>query len=160
VEKDTSIRKAFVRNDGHILIMCPKCGLSKDLAIGQLRGRQRLLKIRCKCGDSFRLELEFRQSFRKSTNLEGVCIFDQNEFTSKWEVKVVNLSLGGACIEILGTHSLQVGDKGSLRFKLDNRKESIIVKLVIVRTVSGNKIGCQFAADRVYEKDLGFYLRP
>ena len=55
---------------------------------------------------------------------------------------------------------MEIGQLGSLVFTLDNRKKSVLFKKVIIKTVNGNQIGCEFLEDRAYEKELGFYLLP
>lgn len=151
------IIKAFVRSDDQTFIVCPVCGFSKGLNIGQFRHRQRVLKIKCTCGNRFEIELEFRQHFRKSTSLNG---YIKTNGAFGWPVKVINLSLGGVCLEFFSEPALKVGDRGNLRFKLDNRKESEIIKQLIVMSISKKRVGCKFIVDRAYEADLGFYLRP
>jgi hypothetical protein len=76
------------------------------------------------------------------------------------KIKVINLSLSGACFEVRGIHDLQIGQMGSLHFTLDNRKETVLFKKVIIKIVNGNRIGCEFLEERAYEKELGFYLLP
>lgn len=73
---------------------------------------------------------------------------------------MVNLSLSGARFEVKGLHDLKVGQKGSLVFTLDNRKETILYKQVVIKTVKDNLIGCEFVEDQAYRKELGFYLLP
>jgi hypothetical protein len=47
-----------------------------------------------------------------------------------------------------------------LIFTLDNRKQTVLTKNIIIRTVTGNRIGVEFVEDRAFEKELGFYLLP
>ncbi len=156
----SSIQKVFIKSEDQTLIVCPDCGNSKDVSIGQFRHRQRLLKIKCSCGYRFKIEIEFRQYFRKDTDLDALYKTSHSAAGAGSMVKVINLSLGGVCLEFLNKHNLKVGDGGDLRFKLDNRKESEIIKQLIVMSISGKRVGCQFVKDKAYETDLGFYLRP
>lgn len=153
------VNKSFVRDDSQATIVCPDCDISKTIGVEQFRNRQHILKVRCKCGTSFSVHLEFRRHFRKSTDLKGTYdiappgIGGGNTF-------VTNLSLSGARFEVRGIHKIKVGQQGSLVFVLDNRKETELCKNVIIRSVEGNKIGCEFAEARAFEKELGFYLLP
>jgi hypothetical protein len=61
---------------------------------------------------------------------------------------------------VRGLHDLKIGQTGSLVFTLDNRKETVLFKKVFIKTVNGNRIGCEFIEERAYEKELGFYLLP
>lgn len=149
--------KAFVKSDDQVLIACPECNFSKVFSAEQFRDRQHLLKIKCRCGHYFTVQLEFRLHIRRKTELEGFCKF---ETTGGWKVKLINLSLGGVCLEILGNHRIVVGERGKLEFILDDRKLTVIKKKVIVKGVTANLIRCEFIEDRAYQKELGFYLRP
>lgn len=155
-----STKKVFVQSDEQTLIVCPDCGHSKNVSLAQFRNRQRLLRIKCSCGHRFAIEVEFRQYFRKDTDLEGIYKTSYSSIGAGSIVKVLNVSLGGVSLEFLNKHSLKIGDRGDLRFTLDNRKESEIIKQVIVMSVTGNVVGCQFIKDKAYDTDLGFYLRP
>ena len=153
------MKKTFVTEDSQATIVCPACSSAKTISVEEFRHRHHVLKIKCKCGHSFTLQLEFRQFFRKDTDLHGV--YDLVPPARGGGIAtIVNLSLVGACFEVRGVHSLQVGHKGSLVFTLDNRKETVLYRQVIIRSVDGNRIGCEFVDDRAFDKELGFYLLP
>ena len=151
--------KTFVKDDSQATIVCPKCSSAKTISVEEFRHRQHILKVKCKCGHSFSLQLEFRQFFRKDTELQGV--YDIKPPARGGGIaNIVNLSLVGACFEVRGVHDLKIGYKGSLVFTLDNRKETVLYRQVIIRTVDGNRIGVEFVEERAFEKELGFYLLP
>ena len=155
----TPRNKTFVKEDSQATIVCPACSSAKTISVAEFRHRQHVLKVKCKCGHTFSLQLEFRQFFRKDTELQGV--YDTEPPARGGGIAtIVNLSLIGACFEVRGVHGLKVGHKGSLVFTLDNRKETVLYRQVIIRTVDGNRIGCEFVEERAFEKDLGFYLLP
>lgn len=155
----TSPHKSYVKPDNQALIVCPVCDTTKNLSTDQFRNRQHTLKVKCKCGHTFRVQLEFRRHFRKDTELDGT--YDLNPpGVGGGKIKIVNLSLSGASFEVRGINDLQIGQTGSLVFTLDNRKETILVKKVIIKSVKGGRIGCEFVDDRAFQKDLGFYLLP
>ena len=151
--------KTFVKDDSQATIVCPECSSAKTISVEEFRHRQHILKVKCKCGHSFSLQLEFRQFFRKETELQGV--YDIKPPARGGGIaNIVNLSLVGACFEVRGVHDLKIGHKGSLVFTLDNRKETVLYRQVIIRTVDGNRIGVEFVEERAFEKELGFYLLP
>lgn len=157
--KQTPENKAFVKDNSQATIVCPKCSTAKTISVAEFKDRQHVLKVKCKCGHAFTLQLEFRQFFRKDTDLKGT--YDLNPPARGGGIAtIVNLSLIGACFEVRGVHDLKIGHKGSLVFTLDNRKETVLYKQVIIRSVEGNRIGCEFVDDRAFEKELGFYLLP
>lgn len=150
-------QKAFVKDGDEATIICPSCNVVKELSVRQFRHRLHMLKVKCKCGNTFRVQLEFRRHFRKPTDLSGT--YDLlHPAVGGGIARIVNLSLSGVCFEVKGMHDLKIGQKGVLVFKLDNRKETVLSKRVIVRSVIGNRIGSEFMEDQAYEKELGFYL--
>jgi hypothetical protein len=150
--------KAFVKESEEATIVCPACNAVKELSVRQFRHRLHMLKVKCKCGHSFRVQLEFRRHYRKPTDLTGT--YDLfSPATGGGAARIVNLSLSGVCFVVKGLHHLKVGQKGTLVFKLDNRKETVMNKTVVIRSIIDSRIGCEFIEDRAFDKDLGFYLR-
>ncbi|WP_459945098.1 PilZ domain-containing protein [Desulfocastanea catecholica] len=159
MSNEISLLKSFVKADDEAMIVCPACDTAKKISAAQFRHRQHLVKVKCKCGHLFKVHLEFRRHFRKTTELEGT--YDVHPpAIGGGRMKVVNLSLSGACVEVWGVHDLKIGQKGSLVFTLDNRKKTVLFKKAIIRSINGNRIGCEFVQDQAYDKDLGFYLLP
>lgn len=150
-------QKAFVKEGDEATIICPSCSTAKEISVRQFRHRLHMLKIKCRCGHAFRVQLEFRRHYRKPTDLPGS--FELHPRTGGGVVKVINLSLSGVCFQVKGMHDLKIGQKAVLVFKLDNRKETVLNKRVLIRSVNGGRIGCEFIEDRAFDKDLGFYLR-
>jgi hypothetical protein len=151
-------QKSFVKSGDEATIVCPQCNSAKVIAVRQFRQRLHMLKVKCRCGYTFKVQLEFRRHYRKRTDLAGT--YDVvPPAVGGGTAKVLNLSLSGACFEIRGVHDLKIGQKGVLVFTLDNRKETVLSKHIRIISVSGNRIGSEFISDQAFEKDLGFYLR-
>lgn len=156
---DPTTQKSFVKSNDEAIIVCPQCNSAKIIAVRQFRQRLHMLKVKCRCGYNFKVQLEFRRHYRKKTELSGI-YEAMPPAASGGKAKVVNLSLSGACFELRGTHDLKTGQKGILIFTLDNRKNTELTKTVHIRSINGNRIGCEFVEDRAFDKELGFYLRP
>ncbi len=156
---DSPVTTSFVKDDSITTIVCPRCYSSKTASVKQFRDQQRNLKVKCKCGYTFKIKLEFRRQYRKDTELSGKSQVDAPTFDGKI-VTITNLSMSGVCFEVHGIHDIQIGQKGSINFTLDDRKQTVFVKNVTVRSIKGKSIGCEFAKDQAYQKELGFYLRP
>ena len=155
----TPSQKSFVKSGDEATISCPQCNSTKIIAVRQFRQRLHMLKVKCRCGYSFKVQLEFRRHYRKETDLQGL-YNSVPPAISSGKAKIINLSLSGACFELRGMHDLKIGQKGVLIFTLDNRKETVLTKNIFIRTVTGNRIGGEFVEDRAFDKELGFYLRP
>jgi len=159
MKHDSPINTSFVKDNSVTTIICPHCYSAKTTSVEQFRNKQRKLKVKCKCGYTFKIELEFRRQYRKNTNLHGKSQLDAPTFNGRIG-KIVNLSMNGLCFEVQGIHDIQIGQKGSINFTIDDRQETTLIRNVTVRSIQGNQIGCEFIEDRAYQKELGFYLRP
>lgn len=151
--------KSFVKAGDEATITCPQCNSAKVISVRQFRQRLHRLIVKCRCGYPFKVQLEFRRHYRKETEIQG-SYNSVPPAISGGKAKVINLSLSGACFELRGMHDLKIGHKGVLIFTLDNRKETVLTKNVLIRTVNGTRIGVEFVEDCAYDKELGFYLRP
>jgi hypothetical protein len=150
--------KSFVKEDGQVTIVCPQCNSLKTVPVAQYRERQHKLKVKCSCSHVFKVNLDFRQCYRKPTSLTGT----YNMFppaTGGGLAKIHNLSLSGICFEVKGIHNLRTGQKGYIDFTLDNKKTTHLHKEFIIRSVQDNIVGCEFKKDAAFEKELGFYMR-
>jgi hypothetical protein len=150
--------RTFVKDGDVAVIVCPTCGIAKEIKVGQYRNVMHTLKVNCRCGVTFKVLLDFRQNYRKPTNLAGTYVMIPPA-AGGGKMMVKNVSLSGIGFEITGHHAIQTGQKAIVEFTLDNRKESHIKKQITVRSIRGSFIGGEFQQDQAFEKDLGFYLR-
>ena len=151
--------KSYILPDDRVSIVCPNCGFSKLIPISELPTNHSMVKIGCNCNHSFTVQVETRKSFRKETALEGVFKLGGTPKVNLM-VTVVNLSIGGVGLEVHKIHGLTVGDKGIIKFSLDDRKKTVMERQIVVRSISDNQIRCEFKEDSAFEKELGFYLWP
>lgn len=149
--------RAFVTDSGLAAITCPNCGITKQVPVAGYCGKRQTIKVRCRCSQSFSTQLDFRQSHRKNTDLKGFYEILSNRGGGIASIK--DLSKGGIGFSVSGTHGVKVGQKLLLKFALDDRKQTPVQKQAVVRSVSKNRIGCEFSSTLAFEKDIGFYLR-
>nr|WP_240192128.1 PilZ domain-containing protein [Desulforhopalus vacuolatus] len=121
-----------------------------------MRDKKHRIKVRCSCGYTFELNLEFRRNFRKKTDFPGNCTFEKDTRN----IRVIDLSISGACFEVRSPHDIKPGMEGELLLTLDNRKMSSLYRKVVIRTVNGNRIGCEFLDSNTPSRELGFYMMP
>lgn len=157
----------FVNQEDMALFSCPHCGKIKHVSVAKFKNIKHTLQVKCVCGETFTADLNFRKKYRKFTNLEGfycnVSELKKNADTSEMSrnCMVVNLSLGGLGFRPLDGRIVQQGDELIVDFSLDDKKQSRMVRKVVVRHVEENSyIGAEFIDDNqfVYDKILGFYL--
>ena len=151
--------KSFVRENGDAAIVCPNCQKVKNISVTSFSKRKTRLKVQCSCSQVFKINLDYRQSYRKPTSLMGTYyLYTPSTGTNVALIK--NLSFDGICLEMGGLHPVQTGQRGYINFTLDDKRRTQIKKEFLVQSISGNQIGCKFKKDQAFEKELGFYLRP
>lgn len=100
--------------------------------------------------------MERRQYYRKNVQLAGQ--YEHSQDRTAGDVLLENLSLNGVGFTTLIEHTLAKNNLVKLRFQLDDARNTEVNRLVRVKYVRDRYIGCQFADQKSYDSDLGFYL--
>jgi len=149
----------YICEEGRGFVLCPSCRAHHPID-GQAHrdGAHRIEFLCTECSTSFTVHLEFRQHHRKPVQLEGTCHVQGAGV--RHQVRLLDLSRGGAGFAVHGPHDLRPGQLLRLSFRLDDRKRTLVEKMAKVRFVRGQRVGCQFTelVDE-QDRDLGFYLR-
>jgi hypothetical protein len=140
----------------HITITCPKCGLAKNKDVTDFKDTPKRLKAICKCGEVFRVFLEFRGGNRKIVRLSGDYFVQEKD--EKGEVLIKNISITGINFETLKPHNMSKGDIVELEFTLDNRNKTELNTLVKIMRVNDLNVGGQFIDESSLKQDLVLYL--
>ena len=152
-------QKVFVRDDGTTILKCPHCRHARTVSIAKIKGKKKIIKVKCSCKQSYSVTLELRKMYRKSTNLNGRYInLSLNNEAGVMIVK--DVSMGGIGFEAVGMCRVQVDHELEVTFTLDDAHSSVIKKQVVVRIVRGKFVGSEFLHSHEYDKALGFYLLP
>ncbi len=158
-DQNNNIQTFFVSKNNDVTVICPACSSAKTFSVKQFRQHRFSIKARCSCMHKFTFKLDYRRSYRKSTNITGsYSIYSPIE--DEGPAKVIDVSLKGICLETINSPSLRVGQKGFIDFTLDDKRKTRLKKEFAVRSINGNIFGCEFVQEQAYEKNLGFYLRP
>ncbi len=155
---EEAVKRAHVKDDV-ITIVCPSCHINKTVPVASLKGRTHAVEIRCKCGYSFPLQMEFRKYPRRKTSLVGDYTLEKPSNQEAGHTKVINLSIQGACFEVRGLHDITPNMEGELVFILDNKDRTLLFRRVIIRSVRGSLIGCEFLDSGNARDDLEDYIR-
>ena len=145
-------------NGGKSLITCPGCGISKKASVSKFKGKKHKIITRCKCGEQFSVQLNFRAYFRKEVSLRGEFKVVAHRITDWFEMEVGDLSRTGIGLRKSDAVIVKQGDKLKVKFHLDNHKKTLIEKMVVVKIVNDQYLGCEFIDLAAEEKELGFYL--
>lgn len=162
-------KRVRVNKENLAAIKCPHCECIKLVSVDKFRGVKHSLKVKCNCNNSFSVSLDFRERYRKSTNIDAKYVkidsdikATDNKVEPNLKCKVADLSLSGLALTIMGSHELQVGDELMVEFTLDDRSNTHIKRKADIRVVGQGFVGCQFdeSDSPTYDKALGFYLMP
>lgn len=159
------------KDEDTVTISCPKCGYSTKVGVQDLQIFSRYMRVQCKCRFTFDVKLEFRQERRKIIDLGG--LFYNPHESDKWKTylntwdssyvfnsncRIKDISMHGLKVEVIGSHSLEVGRKLRIRFKLGDTVRHEVEKDVVIRFVKGSFLGCEFLDLEQNSTLIGFYM--
>ena len=151
------MKKVFVDDTNQATIICPKCKLKKNMDVTNFKNTQKKLKAKCRCGEVFRITLEFRKHFRKKVRLNGeYSVHGRNE---KGEIIIEDISAGGVRFASLKPHYISRNDTVELNFSLDNPMKTEIHKHVKIKWIIDHTVGAQYINQNSLETELKFYLQ-
>jgi hypothetical protein len=163
-------QKIFIKDDGTTSMRCPACMAEKSMHYEKLPRRHKFI-VKCLCGSSFGVQFEFRKKYRKSVNLDGIIL--KQEQGDKWgktlseshvtkikpaNCKITNISVAGAGFNLIDSVKINENDLIIIKFNLDNSAATMIEKKAIVRLVKDKYIGCEFAEKDEFDTALKFYF--
>ena len=150
------MEKVYVDDTNHATITCPKCKLEKNLNVTDFKDSHKRLKAKCKCGEVFRITLEFRKHPRKKVWLNGEYSVQGKD--ERGEINIEDISLGGIRFTSLKPHYISRNDTVELKFTLDNLMRTEIQTAIEVKWIIDQNVGGQFFIPGSLEKDLMPYL--
>lgn len=165
-------QKVIVGQKDTAKIVCPVCLKIKTVPAYNLLNRHKL-RVICSCGKAFEVEVEFRNRYRRNTDLVGVFkkFRKKNDYIASgfhWSTtpadfikpncRIVNLSQNGLAIEALTPHDIKNNDFLQVTFRLDDPTETVIKKNLLVRYTKDNYIGCMLLKDDANDLRLQWYL--
>lgn len=157
------VRAFVVSGNSGVPITCPKCNMTRPIPAGKLKNKPHSIKVRCTCSHVFQVVLDYRKYYRKSTKLIGTYSLTA-PYTGTGNVIIKNVSQGGIGFSPVTRgivrHPFVNDQKVKISFRLDDKKETMVEKTVVVRHVDSDYIGTEFDKNEVLDKALGFYLRP
>ena len=118
------------------------------------------MKVKCKCGHSWSTIIERRRYFRKRVNLPGTYKYKEHGKKEIYgHLTVVDISKKGLKLKLHDeTHHFKDGDWLEVTFRLDNKNQTLIQKMVNVKNIMGNSLGVAFSDTQPEDKAIGFYL--
>ena len=151
------MNKVYVNENNRALIICPKCGFERNVDAMTLKTATNILKVKCKCRETFQIAIEYRKHHRKEVRLSGEYIAQKSR--ERGEVIIRELSLTGIRFESMTPHQISTGDILEMKFILDNPLRSEIRKLTKIIWVKDRIVGANFSETELHSKVLGFYMK-
>ena len=151
------MKKVYVDHTNLATIICPKCGLERNIDVKNFKDTHKRLKAKCRCGEVFRFTLEFREHYRKKVRLHGEYFVQRKD--ERGEIIIEDISAGGVRFACLEPHYISRNDTVELRFTLDNPVRTKIRKLVEIKWIIDRNVGAQYIDPKSLEKDLEAYLQ-
>ena len=137
---------------------CPKCGRKKTLLLSRYKIEKPVTRIRyqCGCNETFVAMLERKGEKIRQMQLVGTCT---NRGEEKWSgrMTVKRLNARGVTLMLNIRQKVTSGARLLLEFVLDDAKQSIVKKQVIVTAVDGPYVSAVFLS-REHFDNLGPYL--
>jgi hypothetical protein len=140
----------------HVTVICPKCGLKKNINVFKYKETHKRLKAKCKCGEVFRLSLEFRRFHRRIVRLTGEYFVQEKD--EKGEVLIKDISMTGINFEAIKPHNIAKHDTVEVKFTLDNSDKTELYTLVKIIWAKDLNVGGRFIDQGLYKQDLVLYL--
>ena len=140
----------------HVTVICPKCGLKKNINVFKYKDTHKRLKAKCKCGEVFRLSLDFRRFHRKIVRLTGEYFVQEKD--EKGEVLIKDISMTGINFEASKPHNIAKHDAVEVKFTLDNPDKTELDTLVKIMWAKDLNVGGHFIDQVLYKQDLVLYL--
>jgi PilZ domain len=150
------MEKVYVDHNNQIKIICPKCGLEKKINVFKFKNTHKKLKAKCKCGEDFRITLDFRKYYRKNARLSGKYFVKRKNETR--EIIIEDISKTGIKFVTLEPHYFSKGDLVELKIILDTQMRMEVRTSVKIIWIIDLNVGAQFINPKLLEKDLGLYL--
>ena len=155
------VKRVSITDSKKSTFICPKCKKMKTLDVSKftyMSGTARI-NAKCPCGHKWTAMFEKRKQFRKSVNFSGTYEYISNgKVIDRGGMKAVDLSAGGAKIELNVERKLKVGEYLGLEFHLDDKNGTLIKRRVKISSVNGPHIGTKYSSTDSLDTDLGFYL--
>ncbi|MGB5993590.1 MAG: PilZ domain-containing protein [Desulfobacterales bacterium] len=134
--------KFYVDENNQARIVCHKCGINKNLDVTKFKDTHKRLKAKCRCGEVFRLTLDFRRHYRKNVRLAGEYFVQEKD--EKGEILIEDISMTGINFATLKPHNFSKDDTVELKFTLNNPMRTRVQESVKIIRIIDRNVGAQY----------------
>lgn len=132
----------YVDGNNQARIVCQTCGLNKIIDVNKFKDTHKKLKAKCKCGEVFRLTLDFRRHYRKKVQLPGECFIQKKG--ERDDILIIDVSMSGINFTTFKPHNLSIDDIVELKFTFDNPMRTKVREPVKIKRIAGRNIGAEY----------------
>ena len=132
----------YVDENNQARIVCHKCGINKNLDVTKFKDTHKRLKAKCRCGEVFRLTLDFRRHYRKNVRLAGEYFVQEKD--EKGEILIEDISMTGINFATLKPHNFSEDDTVELKFTLNNPMRTRVQESVKIIRIIDRNVGAQY----------------
>jgi SOS response regulatory protein OraA/RecX len=150
------IQRVYVDQTNQIKVICPKCGLEKNINVFKFKDTHKKLKANCKCGEVFRFALNFRKHFRKQVMLTGEYAIQERNVRD--DIFIKDISISGINFITYKEHNLSKNDTVELKLALDDQMEPVIHASAQIKWINDRNVGAQFINQKSIKKGLKVFL--
>ena len=136
------MKKFYVDENDQARIICHKCGINKNLDVTKFKDTHKKLKAKCKCGENFRLNLDFRRHYRKKVQLSGECFIQEKG--ERDDILIIDVSMSGVNFTTFKPHNFSIDDTVELKFTFDNPMRTKVREPVIIKRIADRNVGAQY----------------
>ena len=141
------MKKYYADHTNQVTIICPECGLERNMDVTKFKETHKRLKARCRCGEVFRFTLEYRRHYRKKVRLAGEYLVQGKD--ERGEVIIEDLSASGIRFASLRPHFISRNDIVELKFTLDNPVKTQIQGFVKIMWIIDHNVGAEFVNPKI-----------
>jgi len=155
-----NLRKIHCGRKRECAVTCHYCGKPNRIDTTKVKLEQPI-QIECKCGNSFFIQLEQREYYRKEVKLTGNYKRLLPEKEEKGKIFIEDISYTGIGCRTVKKNNLKIEDVLQIEFILDDVHNSRIAENGIVKDIRDRYLGIKFQDLSQHSRKLiGFYLLP
>ena len=132
----------YVDENNQVKIVCQMCGLNKMMDVNQFKDTHKRMKAKCKCGEAFRLTLDFRRHYRKKVQLPGKCFIQEKG--ERDDILIIDVSMSGVNFTTFKPHDFSIDDIVELKFTFDNPMRTKVREPVKIKRIAGRNVGAEY----------------
>lgn len=146
------------------VFVCPECRQTKVLQLSPYKITKPLTTVRCRCSCGHSCDVILKRTYNRfgHTHLTGTYITSEKagrngKMKSSGRMIIKRLNSKGLMLKTNIEQNILPGIKMFLEFVLDDAKQSIVKKEVVVKAKQGKYLSAEFTSDEHYD-NLGPYL--